>query len=296
MAMKAPLTRKLERSRSRKHLICGFSIGVSTVFISTLLCMFLLCFFFLDMEMIYRNAGMTSSTLAVLLRTREYAVVSSTTEYLSESNFTTVVATPVVEVEVMASKVKGEDAAPALDDIMDPVQEKVTRPVQVVTEPDDEATTSKVKGEDAAPAQDDIEPDQEVVEPDQEVTKPGKEVMEPVQEAESKAIAPEEILTPSEEGEEGTEEGETDSDAGAWAVAPDAGEEEKIEMKRDLGRGLRGCNITQGQWVYDNISYPLYHTRNCPFADPGFRCEENGRPDKEWMSYHWQPHDCDLPR
>jgi hypothetical protein len=26
--------------------------------------------------------------------------------------------------------------------------------------------------------------------------------------------------------------------------------------------------------VYDNVSYPLYRTMNCPFVDPGFRYEE----------------------
>lgn len=83
-------------------------------------------------------------------------------------------------------------------------------------------------------------------------------------------------------------------------ITPDKSQEEepgeggRIEMKREA-RSLAGCDITQGRWVYDNVSYPLYRTKNCPFADPGFRCEENGRPDKEFMSYHWQPHDCDLP-
>lgn len=69
-----------------------------------------------------------------------------------------------------------------------------------------------------------------------------------------------------------------------------------IAMPKESRRSLQGCNITQGRWVFDNVSYPLYRTKNCPFADPGFRCEDNGRPDKEFMSYHWQPHDCDLPR
>ena len=78
-------------------------------------------------------------------------------------------------------------------------------------------------------------------------------------------------------------------------VQPD--EEEGMDEKTvETTRALQGCDITQGRWVYDNVSYPLYRTKNCPFADPGFRCEDNGRPDKEFMSYHWQPHDCDLPR
>ncbi|XP_073390136.1 protein trichome birefringence-like 9 isoform X2 [Physcomitrium patens] len=58
-----------------------------------------------------------------------------------------------------------------------------------------------------------------------------------------------------------------------------------------LGR----CDIAHGKWVYDEM-YPLYRSRNCPFLDAGFRCEENGRPDTDYMKYRWQPHDCDLPR
>lgn len=60
-------------------------------------------------------------------------------------------------------------------------------------------------------------------------------------------------------------------------------------------RSLVGCDIYHGLWVYDE-SYPLYRSRNCPFVDPGFRCEDNGRPDQNFMKYRWQPHDCDLPR
>lgn len=56
------------------------------------------------------------------------------------------------------------------------------------------------------------------------------------------------------------------------------------------------CDLSQGRWVYDNVSHPLYRTKNCPFADPGFRCQENGRPDTDFMNYRWQPHGCNLPR
>ncbi len=55
------------------------------------------------------------------------------------------------------------------------------------------------------------------------------------------------------------------------------------------------CDISQGRWVYDE-SYPLYRAPDCPFLDPGFRCEQNGRPNLDYMKYRWQPHDCDLPR
>lgn len=65
--------------------------------------------------------------------------------------------------------------------------------------------------------------------------------------------------------------------------------------KRDHRKSLSACDISQGEWVYDE-TYPLYRSKDCAFADPGFRCEENGRPDTDFMKYRWQPRDCDLPR
>ncbi|KAL3821385.1 hypothetical protein ACJIZ3_007290 [Penstemon smallii] len=50
----------------------------------------------------------------------------------------------------------------------------------------------------------------------------------------------------------------------------------------------KGCDIFQGKWVYDN-SYPLYNTKMCPFIENMFECQENSRPDKDYMKYRWQP-------
>lgn len=74
--------------------------------------------------------------------------------------------------------------------------------------------------------------------------------------------------------------------------------EESASESEPVGRdrsSLVGCDIYHGQWVYDD-AYPLYRSRNCPFVDTGFRCEDNGRPDQNFMKYRWQPHGCDLPR
>lgn len=55
------------------------------------------------------------------------------------------------------------------------------------------------------------------------------------------------------------------------------------------------CDITEGKWVFDQ-TYPLYRNTTCPFIDEGFNCEGNGRSDKDYMKWRWQPRDCDIPR
>ena len=57
----------------------------------------------------------------------------------------------------------------------------------------------------------------------------------------------------------------------------------------------KDCDISKGRWVFDE-SYPLYTNFSCPFIDEGFDCQGNGRLDKDYMKWRWQPQDCDLPR
>ncbi|CAI9107897.1 OLC1v1007379C1 [Oldenlandia corymbosa var. corymbosa] len=66
----------------------------------------------------------------------------------------------------------------------------------------------------------------------------------------------------------------------------------KVEF---LEEGGGECNIFEGNWIWDE-NYPLYQSENCPFADEGFRCTENGRPDRNYTKWRWQPKDCNLPR
>ncbi|KAF8401330.1 hypothetical protein HHK36_012264 [Tetracentron sinense] len=63
-----------------------------------------------------------------------------------------------------------------------------------------------------------------------------------------------------------------------------------------IGEKRKGtCDVSKGMWVFDE-SYPLYTTSSCPFIDEGFSCETNGRLDRDYMKWRWQPHDCNIPR
>ncbi|KAG1365433.1 putative protein trichome birefringence-like 10 [Cocos nucifera] len=61
------------------------------------------------------------------------------------------------------------------------------------------------------------------------------------------------------------------------------------------GGGGEECDWFEGEWVWDE-SYPLYESRDCAFLDEGFRCSENGRTDRFYTKWRWQPARCDLPR
>ncbi|KAL2467848.1 Protein trichome berefringence-like 7 [Forsythia ovata] len=55
------------------------------------------------------------------------------------------------------------------------------------------------------------------------------------------------------------------------------------------------CNVFDGKWVVDE-SYPLYNASQCPFSERGFNCLANGRRDKGYLKWRWNPKNCDIPR
>lgn len=64
---------------------------------------------------------------------------------------------------------------------------------------------------------------------------------------------------------------------------------------KDGEEARNGCNLFQGQWLYNSSLNVLYDSTNCPFIG-SYDCLKFGRTDKKYLQYSWKPTSCDLPR
>ncbi|XP_009591917.1 protein trichome birefringence-like 33 [Nicotiana tomentosiformis] len=68
----------------------------------------------------------------------------------------------------------------------------------------------------------------------------------------------------------------------------------KEKLPFAIGETQEGCDIFSGKWVWDEKK-PLYEESECPYITPQLTCQANGRPDKDYQHWRWQPHGCSLP-
>lgn len=85
---------------------------------------------------------------------------------------------------------------------------------------------------------------------------------------------------------------------------PAAAAEEKVSGSRPaavlslpfaVGRAAAGCDVSRGEWVYDEAARPLYQEEECPYIQPQLTCKAHGRPDTAYRHWRWQPRGCSLP-
>ncbi|KAJ8506476.1 hypothetical protein OPV22_007362 [Ensete ventricosum] len=56
------------------------------------------------------------------------------------------------------------------------------------------------------------------------------------------------------------------------------------------------CDLSDGEWVFDDVNYPLYREDQCQFLSEQLSCLKNGRREAMYQKWRWQPKGCSLPK
>ncbi|XP_042435148.1 protein trichome birefringence-like 28 [Zingiber officinale] len=56
------------------------------------------------------------------------------------------------------------------------------------------------------------------------------------------------------------------------------------------------CDLARGEWVFDDVGFPMYREEQCQYLSQQMSCSRNGRPEAMYQKWRWQPAGCSLPK